>query len=311
MLFKKENGARELRYYTSNYFANNDFSKVEGEIELATEELAQVVGWPVIELAERYAQELTAEDMRSFKERLVRAVKKPVAVMATLRMYRKNDLSHEDDGRKFKMATDGSERLPWEWQLQRDDEIHLEEYYRAVDSLIRLLNDELPEEWTASSMYREVAALCINSAREFEEFAPINGSDRLFMLIVPFIKEAQMFTVMPAYGEGFMGMVKGTDDGGYACRYAARKATALLAMAFAMRRMSLSLIPGGVIKQFMAKNGMRESKTVSLDDIQRFANWMQEDAAVYIQEMKKERDGRGEEYCMMPENNRKNKYCSL
>ena len=53
MIFNKDGqGAKELRELTANYYANNDFTKVIGEIELATEELAQLVGSKVIELAE-------------------------------------------------------------------------------------------------------------------------------------------------------------------------------------------------------------------------------------------------------------------
>ena len=39
---------KTLRQLTGNYFANNDFDKVSGDIDLATEELAKIVGWAVI-----------------------------------------------------------------------------------------------------------------------------------------------------------------------------------------------------------------------------------------------------------------------
>ena len=128
-----------MRELTANYYANNDFTKVIGEIELATEELAQLVGSKVIELAESYYLNPEKEGTDTG---IVRKVQRPIALLATLRLYQKNDLSHEDDGRKFKVATDGSEKLPWEWQLDRDDALHLEEYYKAVDVLIRYLNDK-------------------------------------------------------------------------------------------------------------------------------------------------------------------------
>lgn len=117
MIFnKKENGTKELRELTGNYYANNDFGKIKGEIELATEELSALIGEEVYKKAEEaYLNDTTEED------ELVRKVQRPIAIMATLRMYQKNDLSHEDDGRKFKIATDNSEKLPWEWQLDRDD----------------------------------------------------------------------------------------------------------------------------------------------------------------------------------------------
>ena len=55
MIFNKDkNGAKELRELTSNYYANNDFNKIIGEIELAADELAQLVGKPVMNLAEKY-----------------------------------------------------------------------------------------------------------------------------------------------------------------------------------------------------------------------------------------------------------------
>ena len=54
MIFNKnKNGAKELRELTTNYYANNDFNKIVGEIELATDELEQLVGKPVMELAEK------------------------------------------------------------------------------------------------------------------------------------------------------------------------------------------------------------------------------------------------------------------
>lgn len=105
-----------------------------------------------MQLAEKYYQ--NGED-----NELVRKVQRPIAIMATLRMYQKNDLSHEDDGRKFKMATDNSEKLPWEWQLDRDDALHLEEYYRSVDALIRYLNKTGLQEWMQTDTYKPLSGL--------------------------------------------------------------------------------------------------------------------------------------------------------
>ena len=160
-----------MRELTANYYANNDFTKVIGEIELATEELAQLVGSKVIELAENYYLNPEKEGTDTG---IVRKVQRPIALLATLRLYQKNDLSHEDDGRKFKVATDGSEKLPWEWQLDRDDALHLEEYYKAVDMLIRYLNDKELKEWTDSDMYKSTQMLIIRNGGSFDTYFPIN-----------------------------------------------------------------------------------------------------------------------------------------
>lgn len=310
MLFNKDNtGSQELRELTSNYYANNDFRKIEGEIELATDELAQLLGTPLIELAEKYYHQPEEEGADAA---LVRKVQRPIALLATLRLYQKNDLSHEDDGRKFKTATDGSEKLPWEWQLDRDDALHLEEYYKAVDVLLRYLNEKKPAEWTGSDLYKSAQTLIIRNGAAFERYFPINRSERTFMLLLPFIREAQQLTVKRAYGiaawEALLAenQVPETD-----AHFAACKAVALLAMSMALRRLSLGVIPGGIIRRFVAESGMSESEPASLRDVERVAGWMSDDAATWIDEMKRARDGSLAEFDLLPKNDSRNKYCRL
>ena len=108
MIFNKDdNGSRELRELTGNYYANNDFNKIITDIELATEEISALIGVELYKKVEGWYKE-TKEDA---DQDLIKKVQRPIALLATLRMYQKNDLSHEDDGRKFKIATDNSEKL--------------------------------------------------------------------------------------------------------------------------------------------------------------------------------------------------------
>lgn len=308
MIFNKQNnGAQELRELTGNYYANNKFDKIAGEIELAAEELATLVGDDVMELAGKYYTE-AGEDADA---ELVRRVQRPVAILATLRMYRKNDLSHEDDGRKFKISTDGSEKLPWEWQLDRDDALHLEEYYKAVDALIRYLNKGQLKEWTDTGSYKLAQTLIIRNGEAFDGYFPIERSERMFLMLVPFIREAQMLTVKRAYGGGWDDLLKEEESPESDAHFAACKAVALLAMSMALRRLSLSAIPGGVIRRFMTENGMGESEPASLNDVERVAGWMADDATTWVNEMKLARDGEPAQYELLPKNDRRNKYCRL
>lgn len=308
MIFNKDkNGAQELRELTGNYYANNKFDKIFGEIELATEELSSLIGDEVMKLAEKY---YTEPDKDADAE-LVRKVQRPVAILATLRMYRKNDLSHEDDGRKFKMATDNSEKLPWEWQLDRDDALHLEEYYRAVDILIRYLNKKELKEWTDTALYKLSQTLIIRNGEAFDGYFPIERSERMYLMLVPFIREAQMLTVKRAYGSEWEELLKEKKSSETDAHFAACKAVALLAMSMALRRLSLSAIPNGVIRKFMTENGMGESEPASLKDVERVAGWMADDAATWVNEMKLARDGGPVHYELLPKNDRRNKYCRL
>ena len=293
------NSSEELRQLTGNYYANNDFSKVVGDIEQATEELTELVGEKVMELAA--AGENTE---------LLKKVQRPIAILATLRLYRKNDLSHEDDGRKFKISTDGTDKLPWEWQLDRDDAMHLEEYYRAVDALIRYLNKTNLQEWTESDTYLEAQKLIIRSGRELNRYFPTEGSERLYLMLVPFIREVQTRTVSRAYGEKWLELLgeKGTETEAH---YAASMAVALLAMSAALRRLPLRLFPMGVVQGYLAENGMKGSQVPSLDDVARTAAWMAGDGEHWLDEMKRARDGSAPDYQLLPENDRRNKYMRL
>ncbi len=291
--------AKELRQLTGNYYANNDFSKVVGELEQAREELVLLIGEKVMALAES-----------GEKETLAAKVKRPMAILATLRMYQKNDLSHEDDGRKFKTSTDNGEKLPWEWQLDRDDAMHLESYYRGVDALIRFLDGSDIAEWKESETYKVRQSLIIRNGQEFNRYFPIENSERMYLLLVPFIREAQMLTVKKAYGQDWDSLLtaeRGVDE----VRYAACVATALLAMSIALHRLPLKLIPSGVIRGYMAENGMSKSQPATYEEIIKSADWMREDAAMWINQMKQLRDGEAPNYDLVPNNNPRNKYCSL
>ena len=298
--------AEQLRALTGNYYANNDFAKVQGDIEQATDELGRLIGYAIIAKAEQADE----------GDRLRLLVQRPVAILACLRLYQKNDLSHEDDGRKFKVSTDGTDKLPWEWQLDRDDAIQLEAYYRAVDSLIDYLDAEQVEEWTESRLYRETRSLIVRNAGEMDRYYPIQRSGRLYLLLVPFLREAQVMTVQDAYGSGWKDLLDedlDTDSSKSesAAHYAAAMATCLLAMSTALTRLPLKVLPCGVVRGYLAESGMRESEPATLDDVQRAADWMRADAARWVDKMKRARDGEAPDYELLPCNHPRNKWCRL
>ncbi len=306
MIFNKDNkGNKELRELTGSYYANNDFSKVKGQIDLVAAEVADLIGKPVYKKAEKlYQDSATGEDDLE----LIRRVQQPIAIMATLRMYQRNDLSHEDSGRKFKIDPE-NEKLPWEWQLDRDDERHLEDYYTAVDSLIRFLNTSDIPEWKETDTYKQAQIMLIRSGREFEDYFPIGRSERTYLLLLPFMREVQMMYTKKNYGSEWDTLLAAacTDD----ARYAACKATALLAVSLAMKRMQLTVIPAGVMRQYIAENGAMNSKASSVREVKQIAAWLEEDGKMWLNEMKRARDGGESEFPLLPKNDRKNKFMSL
>ena len=302
MIFNLNNqGAAELRRMTGNYYAGNDFSAIEMDIEDATDELIQVIGRAVYDKAENAYLKGEGND----QVRLVQLVQRPIALLATLHYFQRNDVSHEDSGRKVKLSSDGTDKIPWEWQLDRDDSIHLQAYYSAVERLIRWLNESKDADWQKSDAYRNAAGLLIRSGREFDSYFPISQSERMYILLLPFLREVQIDTVAPSYGEGFDKLLDATSD----VRYAASKALALLTMSVALRRMPLQLIPYSVVQRFNAANGMSDSQPASLADTQRMAAMLEADAADWLERMRKLRDGTsGEDIPLLPSNSNTNKY---
>ena len=317
MIFNRNhNGAEELRDLTGNYYANNEFNKIKSDIKVATYHLCKIVGDAVYARAlQAYTnQEVSGTDEGQIADvaKFVELVQRPIAIMATLQMYRKNDVSHEDSGRKVVVASDGTDKIPWEWQLDRDDAIHMEEYYQAVEQLIYYLNKTQLKEWMESEPKRLADTLLIRSGREFDKYFPIQSSERMYLLLVGFIREVQIRHIRPAYGaDKWDALLKERSTPESEVRFAACKATALLSMSLALLRMPLQLIPGGVVRNYMSENGMRESLPASVDDVNRLASWLQQDATDWIVQMKDLRDGNVGDISLLPENDRRNKFCLL
>lgn len=317
MIFNRDhNGAEELRDLTGNYYANNEFNKIKSDIKVATYHLCKIVGDAVYARAlQAYTnQEASGTDEGQIADvaKFVELVQRPIAIMATLQMYRKNDVSHEDSGRKVVVASDGTDKIPWEWQLDRDDAIHMEEYYQAVEQLIDYLNKTQLKEWMESEPKRLADTLLIRSGREFDKYFPIQSSERMYLLLVGFIREVQIRHIRPAYGaDKWDALLKERSTPESEVRFAACKATALLSMSLALLRMPLQLIPGGVVRNYMSENGMRESLPASVDDVNRLASWLQQDATDWIVQMKDLRDGNVGDISLLPENDRRNKFCLL
>lgn len=317
MIFNKDGrGAQELRHLTGNYYANNDFHKIESDISTAVFDLSQIVGDAVYQRALRAYTDNeapgTEEGQIADIARFIELVQRPIAILATIRMYRKNDVSHEDSGRKVVLASDGSEKIPWEWQLDRDDAIHMEEYYQSIEQLIAWLNEVQLPEWLSSEQKALSDTLIIRSGREFDKYFPIQGSERLYLLLVGFIFEAQIRFVRPAYGrDNWAALLADRAAPESEVHFAACKSVALLAMSLAMLRMPLQLIPGGVVRSYMSENGMRESLPASIEDVHKLASWLQQDAMDWIKQMKDLRDGNTGDISLLPENDRRNKFCLL
>ncbi|MDD2799350.1 MAG: hypothetical protein PHV20_12225 [Bacteroidales bacterium] len=304
MLFNKNNnGAAELRAITGNYFANNTFEKVKSEIDFAIDDVAKVVSHAVTNKAQTdYAAGTVNE--------LIRYVQAPVAFLATLKLYQKNDVSHEDSGRKVKIAAEG-EKMPWQWQLDKDDQLHLETYYQNVDRLIDYLERTNNTEWFASPQRTKLNSQLMKSAAMFNEYYPIDNSSRLFMLLAPFVREAERIYMKPALGADYEILRAATDlnpTQKTLLEYALAPIP-LYALSLAMRRTAFSIIPQGVIRKAISSTQtMNAGEVPTIKDLEIASDWLEDDAETLLDLMKRIRRADVQPTTFIPVNKATNKF---
>ena len=321
MLFNKDNrGNEELRKLTGNYYANNDFTKVEQDIILSEEELVKIIGPGVYGRAESYYKNknegLTEQQIEVEEELLIR-IQLPIAIYATFMMYRKNDLSHEGSGRKFKIDPE-SEKLPWQWQLERDDEVQLENYYRSIDRLIDWMDANEIAEWINTDTKKEMAKQLINNAAVFDRYYPIERSSRFFVMISPFVREVERKYIRPAMGkelyEKYIGKVTEPEltEDEIELKEWILPAIPLLTMSIALRRMPLGLIPFGVVRNYKAdRQTMNASNPATMEEIFAFARDLEKQGLAAVTEFKNERSAGNVLFPLLPNNDPANKYMKV
>lgn len=324
MLFNKNNnGNEELRKLTGSYYANNDFVKIETDIVLAEEDLIKIIGREVYNrvsvfyhLSDEQLGELPDEEKEK-EAALLERVRLPIAIYATFSMYRKNDVSHEGTGRKVKIDPE-NEKLPWQWQLERDDEIQLENYYRAVDRLIDWMDKEEIPEWMNTNTRTAIQKQLIKSAEMFDRYYPIDRSSRFFVLVSPFVREVERKYIRPALGlelyEKYIGKITEPPltEKEEELKEWIFPAIPLLAMSIALRRMPLALIPFGVVRNFDSEtHTQKASDPATMDEIFTISRDLEIQGKEAIAEFKNERNGKDILFPLLPNNHPRNKYMKV
>lgn len=321
MIFNKDNkGNEELRRLTGNYYANNDFTKIEQDIVLAEEELIKIIGRDVFKRAEDHYKnpdpDPTPEE-KELEDGLLERIQLPIAIYATFSMYRKNDVSHEGSGRKVKIDPE-NEKLPWQWQLERDDEIQLENYYRAVDRLIDWMDEKEIPEWMDTDTRKAIQKQLIKSAEMFDRYFPINRSSRFFVLVSPFVREVERKYIRPALGPELYGKYIGEiTDPELTEREEELKewifpAIPLLAMSIALRRMPLALIPFGVVRNFDSETHTQKANNpATKEEIFAVSRDLEKQGKEAIADFKNERNGKDILFPLLPNNHPRNKYMKV
>lgn len=339
MLFNKLNkGAEELRALTSSFYQNNDFSKIYTQILLEEEAMTRLVGGDVMARAlEHYSganykkADPSAADLKN--DNLVLHLQMPIAYRATFRYYQLNLVSHEDSGRKVKINSQ-NESMPWEWMLDRDDAAQVRLGNQTADLLIRWMETNQIAEWMNSDNRRASRQLFVNTAALFGESYPIDLSDSFFYTVMPFIREVQAFKIKKALGNLYTPLLarwtslhiedgSGSGSGGVPgdteleelydqITLHVQKAIPLFAMVMAVNRLSLQVMPDGVVQHFKSAITSRNASQTALPElIKAHAESLEKDAEYHLDDIKiliQSANPEAAEYQLLPENKPTNGY---
>lgn len=314
MIFNKNrNGSAEMNRLSGWSYAANTFANIESDILLATQDLIRLIGRDVYDRAERYyMSDLYTENGTQTDDLLVCHVQQPIAMAAMLAYYQGNIVSHEDTGRKVKIDSE-NEKIAWEWMYDRDDDAMCRKHYQALDNLYRFLETERIPEWMSAPQRQEVDTLLVRSVEQFEQAYPIDHSYRFFYLLVPFIRDAQEIHIRPALGSLYDEIVGAEDrEVRFAeVLYLVRRAVPLFAVMTAVRRLSVRVLPVGIVQQCYDSNQVTRGQSVPSEILTRFLNRLRDEAREAMDRLNlfvgKVTD-RYKDYPIVPNNDPRNKY---
>ena len=300
LIFNKSNkGATELRDVTSSFFASNNFDRIKTKVLLAQESVQTIIGEPVMSkavvhyLSDKY-QAVTQTEAEKLLTNLVEHIQMPVGYLATLEYHKANELTHDDTGRKMKI--DGTtERTPWQWQIDRDDDLSLRMYYKTTDRLIAFLeaNADSIAEWRDGAARTQANALFVRNAAEFNQSFPIDNSGAFYYAVLPFIKQVEREYINKALGDvadaikaaRLAGNLTETQD---TMLSAVMVCVPLLTMSIAVKRLSIKTLPDAVVQNYFSNSMDRNaSQPAAIEHIKQVSNLLMADGLKALDEVKK------------------------
>lgn len=300
MIFNKStNGASEAKALLGFIYKSNEFNNLITYITIAERDIKRIIGPEVFKLADDhyhsddYQSGETQTAQQVLLDELVRLIQLPVLLHAYRRYAPLNDLSHSESGRQITVTDD--KKPAFEWMLERDNKSLLDLAHEATDILLEFLDEQVPipyvpteleptgedtensieVTWRSSATFAAQKDLFINSAREFDSIFPINASRRLYLALVPFIREVETRFIREMITKDrydtIRELIKDNDLGAVGheeemeIHTLAKVPIALLTVSVALKRLSVELLPDSVVQSFAAMD-VKQTKTANTAD---------------------------------------------
>lgn len=226
-----------------------DFSKWEPVLPLGIREVTAIIGpEPVKALADFYAGNTEpGEDGSPDKAAALKYLQQAVALFTWLKIIPTLDAQHDSTGRSRRLGE--NEKGLTALQEFKDEQNILRLAYEATDALIEIMDRAAFPFWIESRKYNLRRGLLIQSKEEFDEYYNI-GSHRLFVTLLPIIREVQGAQVAPVLGRKYLNILLSGEDSEISdlLKEPAARAVALLTMQKAIERLPVEVIPEGVVQ---------------------------------------------------------------
>lgn len=287
------NGSEEITAAVGIISNGITFDKWRPLIPFGIRDIVAIVGREPVEALADYYENGEGDDA-AMADALA-YLQQAVAFFTWLKIIPTLDAQHGDTGRAKSLGE--NEKGLTALQEFKDEENILRLAYEATDALVEALDREAFPFWIESPKYRQREGLLIRSKEEFDNYYII-GSHRLFVTLVPIIREVQGATVAPVLGKYLAPILSGEDSDTFTLMKAtAARAVALLTMQKAVERLPVEVIPEGIVQvqqsqpvksRLRAEQSARASVAASLGaDATR--------ALEYLQQLVAQLDADGEE----------------
>ena len=257
VLFNKANkGAEELVSVLGLIDSDLTFEKWAPIIPLGVRDLKAVIGDDTVKALDDFYKEDTGENGENdteeqitekvAKREAVRLAQQAAGMFTWLKVIPTLEAQHGNAGRGKRLG-ENEHGLTGAQEFKDEDNIR-NMAYEAIDALVELLDDKAFDFWTNSPKKKAIEKLLIKDKDTFDLYYH-TGSHRLFLTLVPMIREVQEDHIIPILTrDRFDRLLQGDATLTAKLMDAARRPLALLAIKKAVERLPIEILPTGIVQ---------------------------------------------------------------
>ena len=280
-LFNKNNdGAGEIVRVLGLIDDDLDFSKWEPILPLGIRDLQAIIGVEPIDALDKYYREEQEQGAgMDSKAETLRLMQQAVAMFTWLKIIPTLDAQHGTAGRGKHLGE--NETGMTALQEFKDEENIRNLAYEAVDALVELMDREKFDFWIKGIKKKAINRLLIQNKETFDEYYNI-GSHRLFLVLIPMIREVQDGQIIPIINrDRYNKLIEGDTGLTEKLIEYVRRPLALLSIKKAVERLPVEILPNGIV-QVQQSTTVRDKLRAEKEARQSVAKSLEQDAAAYL-----------------------------